>query len=466
MEFFLNPDRERTNLTLVMALLVNGRTVLEDFSWSAEGRGFAKVLEEFGLSYSQQGHALVLTGKGFQYPVPSLLPIDFGERDCVLLWTLASRDTEQVFTFAAEEGEAGVTAVALAKERLQSYFKIHVESDEPCCFKFRFDPAEPALKKDSLGSVPYIMRARLLIRALVRGEFLSFEEKTVVRDQWTRMLQYFGVPLRYEGRGVEQLSEFERRLLMAQGKKVERTQFTEISETKVITGRDYYVPGDFTEACALVLLSTIGAVPKGNRILIKNVELNTSRVGAINCLKRMGANIEIVTRREKYGDVFGDLEVFPVDAGKRLQGRRFGEDTVATSIEEFPLLAVAACFAEGETILRLPKEQRKQWRPVNEALAENLRKTGVEVGVYDDGLVVRGLENITAVPEFDGGKNPQVGLALNVLALALGCDEPVGHTEVVEEHFPGILKKLSDAMVDENVEEPGTVPDGVEAQKG
>lgn len=466
MEFYLNPDRERTNLTLVMALLVNGRTVLEDFSWSAEGRGFAKVLEEFGLSYSQQGHALVLTGKGFQYPVPSLLPINFGERDCVLLWTLASRDTEQVFTFAAEEGEAGVAAVALAKERLQSYFKIHVESDEPCCFKFRFDTPEPALKKDSLGSVPYIMRARLLIRALVRGEFLSFEEKTVVRDQWTRMLQYFGVPLRYEGRGVEQLSEFERRLLMAQGKKVERTQFTEMSETKVITGRDYYVPGDFTEACALVLLSTIGAVPKGNRILIKNVELNTSRVGAINCLKRMGANIEIVTRREKYGDVFGDLEVFPVDAGKRLQGRRFGEDTVATSIEEFPLLAVAACFAEGETILRLPKEQRKQWRSVNEALAENLRKTGVEVGVYDDGLVVRGLENITAVPEFDGGKNPQVGLALNVLALALGCDEPVGHTEVVEEHFPGILKKLSDAMVDENVEEPGTVPDGVEAQKG
>lgn len=458
MEFYLNPDRERTNLTLVIALLVNGRTVLEDFSWSAEGRSFANALEEFGLTLNLQGHEMVLTGKGFQYPVPSLLPINFGERDSILLWTLASRETEQVFTFAAENDEAGIAAVALAKERLQAYFKIHVESDSPADFKFRFDAAEPSLKKDSLGSVPYIMRNRLMTRALIRGEFISFEEKTVVRDQWTRMLQYFGVPLRYEGRGVEQLSEFERRLLMAQGKKVERTQFTEQSETKVMTGRDYYVPGDFTEAMALILLSTIGAVPKGNRILIKNVELNSSRVGAINCLKRMGANIEIVTRREKYGDVFGDLEVFPVDAGKRLQGRRFGEDTVATSIEEFPFLAVAACFAEGETILRLPKEQRKQWRPVNEALAENLRKTGVEVGVYDDGLVVRGLENITAVPEFDGGENPQVGLALNVLALALGCEEPVGHTEVVEANFPGILKKLADAMVDENVAEDGGNP--------
>ena len=458
MEFYLNPDRERTNLTLVMALLVNGRTVLEDFSWSAEGRSFANALEEFGLTLNLQGHEMVLTGKGFQYPVPSLLPINFGERDSILLWTLASRETEQVFTFAAENDEAGVASVALAKERLQAYFKIHVESDSPADFKFRFDTAEPSLKKDSLGSVPYIMRNRLMTRALIRGEFISFEEKTVVRDQWTRMLQYFGVPLRYEGRGVEQLSEFERRLLMAQGKKVERTQFTEQSETKVMTGRDYYVPGDFTEAMALILLSTIGAVPKGNRILIKNVELNSSRVGAINCLKRMGANIEIVTRREKYGDVFGDLEVFPVDAGKRLQGRRFGEDTVATSIEEFPFLAVAACFAEGETILRLPKEQRKAWRPVNENLAENLRKTGVEVGVYDDGLVIRGLETITAVPEFDGGENPQVGLALNVLALALGCDEPVGHTEVVEANFPGILKKLADAMVDENVAEDGGNP--------
>ena len=458
MEFYLNPDRERTNLTLVMALLVNGRTVLEDFSWSAEGRSFANALEEFGLTLNLQGHEMVLTGKGFQYPVPSLLPINFGERDSVLLWTLASRETEQVFTFAAENDEAGIAAVALAKERLQAYFKIHVESDNPSDFKFRFESAEPSLKKDSLGSVPYIMRNRLMTRALIRGEFVSFEEKTVVRDQWTRMLQYFGVPLRYEGRGVEQLSEFERRLLMAQGKKVERTQFTEQSETKVMTGRDYYVPGDFTEAMALILLSTIGAVPKGNRILIKNVELNSSRVGAINCLKRMGANIEIVTRREKYGDVFGDLEVFPVDAGKRLQGRRFGEDTVATSIEEFPFLAVAACFAEGETILRLPKEQRKAWRPVNENLAENLRKTGVEVGVYDDGLVIRGLENITAVPEFDGGENPQVGLALNVLALALGCEEPVGHTEVVEANFPGILKKLADAMVDENVAEDGGNP--------
>ena len=54
--------------------------------------------------------------------------------------------------------------------------------------------------------------------------------------------------------------------------------------------------------------------------------------------------------------------VYPLASGKRLQGRRFSEDTIATGLEEYPFLAVAACFAEGETILRIPKEIRKEMR--------------------------------------------------------------------------------------------------------
>ena len=294
-----------------------------------------------------------------------------------------------------------------------------------------------------------VLRNRMLLRALVRSEYLSFEEKSTVHDQWTRMLMYFGVKMRYESRGMEQLSEFERRLMMAQGKKIERTQFTELFETKVITGREYFVPGDTTEATAFALLATVGNMPKENVVRLMNVELNTSRAGALTCLKRMGANIETVTRREKFGDVFGDVEIYPLEAGKRLQGRRFSEDVISTGFEEYALLAVAACFAEGETILRLPKESREAMRASNEFLAENLRKTGVEVGVYDDGLVIRGMETIVNGNGFDGGQWPQMGLALGVLSLALQNDEPVQGAENVEAVFPGVLEKLKLVLVPE-----------------
>ena len=77
MEFTLNPDRERMALTLVMGLLVNGRTVLEDFAWASGTEEFARALAEFGLVYEQHGHQLVLDGKGFQYSLPSMLPCGF-----------------------------------------------------------------------------------------------------------------------------------------------------------------------------------------------------------------------------------------------------------------------------------------------------------------------------------------------------------------------------------------------------
>ena len=442
MEFVLNPDRERMELALVMALLVNGRTVFEDFTFAAGVEPFAEALKEFGLSYVQQGHQLVLEGKGFQYSLPDMLPMNLSEARSVMLWTLASKDVEQIYTFAAENDEAGVAQVAHAKELLQKYFKVKPVADEPAKFTFTFAADEPAIKKDSLGNISTVMRNRLLLRTLIRGEYLSFEEKGSVHDQWTKMLMYFGVSLKYESRGMEQLTELERRMMMARGQKIERTQFTEISETPVITGRDYYVPGDTTEAMALALLTTIAGIPKNTEVALKNVDLNSSRAGALSCLKRMGGNFETVSRRERFGDVYGDVMVYPLASGKRLQGRRFSEDTIATGIEEYPFLAVAACFAEGETILRIPKELRKEMRPTNEALAENLRKTGAEVGVYDDGLVIRGLETIVNGSDFDGGEVPQNGLALSVLSIALENDEPVANSELVEATYPGVLQKL------------------------
>jgi len=446
MEFVLNPDRERMELALVMALLVNGRTVFEDFSFAAGVEPFAEALKDFGLNYTQQGHQLVLEGKGFQYALPSMLPIDMSESRCVMLWTLASKDVDQIYTFAAENDEAGVAQVASAKELLQKYFKVKPVADEPAKFTFTFAAEDPAIKKDSLGNVATVMRNRLLLRTLIRGEYLSFEEKGSVHDQWTKMLLYFGVSLKYESRGMEQLTELERRMMMARGQKIERTQFTEISETPVITGRDYYVPGDTTEAMALALLATIAGIPKNTEVALKNVDLNSSRAGALTCLKRMGGNFETVSRRERFGDVYGDVMVYPLASGKRLQGRRFSEDTIATGIEEYPFLAVAACFAEGETILRIPKELRKDMRPTNEALAENLRKTGAEVGVYDDGLVIRGLETIVNGSDFDGGSVPQNGLALSVLSIALENDEPVANSERVEATYPGVLQKLNQLL--------------------
>ncbi|HQB65763.1 MAG TPA: 3-phosphoshikimate 1-carboxyvinyltransferase, partial [Fibrobacteraceae bacterium] len=238
---------------------------------------------------------------------------------------------------------------------------------------------------------------RLLLSALIQGEDLSFEERSALRDQWTRMMVYFGANLKYESKGMENMDEPSRRIAKARGVKLERTWSTTFSPTKILTAREYFVPGDVTELVALCLVVTLAKIPKDESIIIKNACINTGRAGALTALKRMGALVETTSKRERYGDAFGDVEVKPL-AGKRLQGRRFSEDLMASCMDEYPLLALAACYAEGETILRIPPEYKASSRENLEWLAMNLRKTGVEVGVYDDGLVIRGKE------ELDGGE--------------------------------------------------------------
>ena len=103
----------------------------------------------------------------------------------------------------------------------------------------------------------------------------------------------------------------------------------------------------------------------------------------------------------------------------------------------------------------MPKEYRKEMRVKNEFLAENLRKTGVEVGVYDDGLVIRGMETIVNGSEFDGGDSAETGLALSVLSLSLQNDEPVGGLDCVERVFPGVAERLKQVLVAEKTENEG-----------
>lgn len=437
-EFVVNPDSEMMEQALVLSLLVKGRTVLEDFQWTPRGLAFAESLREFGLSYELKGHQLVLEGMGFQYKAPMLLPYRLETHALILLWTLASSDTETIYTIAFEEGDS--LASEKTKKLIHQYFLAELEKETSDSIQFRFQEGTPKYKKNSQGDLPYLMRNRLLLSALIQGGDLSFEERSALRDQWTRMMVYFGADLKYESKGMENMDELSRRIAKARGVKLERTWSTTFSPTKILTAREYFVPGDVTELIALCLVVILAKIPKDESFIIKNVCINTGRAGALTALKRMGASIETISKRERYGDAFGDVEVKPLGA-KRLQGRRFSEDLMASCMDEYPLLALAACYAEGETILRIPPEYKVSCREDLEWLALNLRKTGVEIGVYDDGLVIRGKDELDG-GEFDAANNPLTALTLFIVSLLGRGNSSIVGLESMESTFPQISEKI------------------------
>lgn len=439
MDFVVNPDRELSECVLVMGLLVNGRTTLDDFIFTERSRSFAEILKEFGLTWEEKGASTLLNGIGFSYKIPTLLKIPDSENAMALLLSLASKDDETLFTAT---GNAEV--LEKAKHFLSQIFGAVIESENETeagkTFTFHFVKVLPILKETREGYLPYLAKNAVLLNALVCGKNLECEERSPVRSGFVDMLSYFGVNIQVQTSGMQEMSELERRLAKARGIKTERRTKTIIQETKILTSRDYFVPGDPTEACALVTLSILSPVFKGKKIVVKNVLISTDRAGAFSALKRMGAKIDFGSRHERYGGAYADvISVYD----KRLSARRLAEDILCTCIEEYPFIALAASTADGESILRIPDSLAKELRPRCEILAQNLKQTGASIGVYEEGLVVRGREELDA-GNFDAENDAVFGLMFHVVKLFSQGETTIENEGQIDLIFPGIIDKLTE----------------------
>ncbi len=142
------------------------------------------------------------------------------------------------------------------------------------------------------------------------------------------------------------------------------------------------IPGDFSSAAFFIAL---GLLLKDSEITIKDVLLNDRRVGLINVLKRMHANIEIIDYRKDFEKV-GTIKA----SYSKLSATNITEEDVPDMIDEFPIFAVIASFAEGITTVHGAKELRVKETDRIKAVAANLNKFGIKSKEYDDGFEIEG----------------------------------------------------------------------------
>jgi 5-enolpyruvylshikimate-3-phosphate synthase len=118
---------------------------------------------------------------------------------------------------------------------------------------------------------------------------------------------------------------------------------------------------------------------------------------------------------------------------------------MASSGSEWPFLALAACFAEGESILRIPSENQEVFKQELEDFAINFRKTGAEIGVYDYGIVLRGKEELDG-GDFEAFSKPVLGLTLFVFSFLGRGHSSINNIESLETEFSGLTQKLKQLL--------------------
>ena len=184
-------------------------------------------------------------------------------------------------------------------------------------------------------------------------------EPALTRDHTERMLASFFYPLKQSGRVII------------------------INAGSECLGTTIAVPGDISSAAFFIVAATL--IPH-SKLMIRNVGINPTRTGILHVLKRMGANITITNRRQYGEEPVADLYVCHAP----LQGIDIPESIVPATIDEFPVLFIAAACAKGQTLLRGAKELRFKESDRIAAMANGLERLGIEAKALHDGMLIRG----------------------------------------------------------------------------
>ena len=196
---------------------------------------------------------------------------------------------------------------------------------------------------------------------------------------------------------------------------------------------DIAVPGDISSAAFFLVA---GAIVPGSELTIKNVGVNPTRTGVLDVLRDMGADITESNFRDE-AEPMCDLTV----KYSKLHGVEIGGAIIPRLIDELPVIAVAAAFAEGETVIRDAQELKVKESNRIAAMVTELTKAGVDVEETDDGMIVHG----GAKPHgasFETYKDHRIAMSLAVLGLAAEGASRIDEPEVVAISYPDFFNTI------------------------
>jgi 3-phosphoshikimate 1-carboxyvinyltransferase len=179
------------------------------------------------------------------------------------------------------------------------------------------------------------------------------------------------------------------------------------------------------------------AMIPGSDVLIRGVGCNPTRSGVIDILRGMGASIELLDQRTAAGEPVADIRV----RGTRLKGVDIGPEMVARTIDEYPVIAVAAALAEGVTAICGAKELRYKESDRIAVMAQQLRRLGVEVEERDDGMIIEGRGRLKGAAVESAGDH-RVAMSLAVAGLCADGGVVIDDTACADISFPGFFRML------------------------
>lgn len=257
------------------------------------------------------------------------------------------------------------------------------------------------------------VKSCILLAGLYADSPTSVTEPYLSRNHSEIMLKHFGAELASEG-----------------------TTATILPEPR-LTAQEIKVPGDISSAAYFI---AAGLIIPGAEILIRNVGINPTRDGILRVCRNMGADITILNENQESGEPTADLLV----RYSSLHGTTVGGAVIPTLIDELPVVAALACFAEGTTVIKDAQELKVKESNRIDVMAENLSAMGAHITATDDGMIIEGGHPLHGAV-IDSKLDHRIAMTFAVTALAADGETEILGADCVRISYPefyGDLMKL------------------------
>jgi 3-phosphoshikimate 1-carboxyvinyltransferase len=256
------------------------------------------------------------------------------------------------------------------------------------------------------------VKSCILLAGLMTEGKTTVTEPALSRDHSERMLRAFGAELDIDP----------------------QTNSVTINGPAQLTGQTVIVPGDISSAAFWLVA---GAIVPSSNLVIENVGVNPTRTGILEALAMMGADIERENEREVAGEPVADLRV----RSSRLQGCTIAGEIIPRLIDEIPILAVAAVFAEGTTVIKDAAELRVKESDRIAVMAQQLNKMGAQVTELPDGMEITGNTSLVGT-DVDSYTDHRIAMSLAIAALNATGTTNIQRAEAAAVSYPNFIPTL------------------------
>ncbi|HBK07259.1 MAG TPA: 3-phosphoshikimate 1-carboxyvinyltransferase [Acetobacteraceae bacterium] len=389
-------DKSISHRALILGALAEGRTEISGLLESEDILCTARALQALGAGVEERDGNWIVTGAGLGGLIEPAAPLDFGNSGTgarLMMGIVAGHPLRAVFTGDGSLKKRPMGRVLDPLKQMGLQIAEEGQSKLPLTLigTSGLVPMEYRLPVPSAQ----VKSAVLLAGLLAQGR-TSVVESEKTRDHTEKMLAYFGAAVSSEA--------------------VDGGTRISVEGRGTLHGRPVTVPGDPSSAA---FLAAAAILCPGSDILIRNVLVNPTRTGFYETLKEMGANISFENERELNGELVADLRA---KAGK-LKGVHVPAARAPSMIDEYPILAALAAFAEGATVMDGLGELRVKESDRLAAMVAGLKACGAVAEASGDTLTVTG----AALVRGGAGVATHMDhrIAMSFLVLGLAAEEPV-----------------------------------------